>query len=788
MNLSSESLARISATHPWRMLLVWLVVLSAAFGLIFTLVEEALGGEDGPTQVLEYEQAQILINERTQSDGEQGVSLTPGTTERSTQTEFVVVNSESVAVGDPAFDEHLDAFGEALDEIASELIVGSFSDYESMPSQDGTTTLIQLQIFTEAQGDIGRLLETAEEFSRDGFRVLVAGNASVTQVFEELAEQDLLVGESIGIGVALIILALVFGAVVAAFIPIVMAIVAIVTAIGISGLVGQIMELNQFVPNIITMMGLAVGIDYSLFVVSRYREERAKGLEQTDAIARSGGTASRAVFFSGLTVVLALLGMLILPERTFQAFGVAAILVVFVAVFACLTLLPAVIGILGDRVNGVRVPAIATLVLFGAGVAAIPDRTQAGRILLVAAIVILVLILVAVGRKLMRIRRPQTADAEAPARDQRGFWVATTNVVMRRPYVSMAMALVILVGLIFPFFDLRLGTTGISALPDEVPSRQAFELLNEKYGFGSDSPALVVIDGDVDAPNIAAAISDLTSAMEDDPTLGAPEVEIHADTNIAILSATVPGDPTTQDAQATIRRLREEHIPDAFAGVSADEYTALVGGATAEVVDLVGITLDYSPIVFAAVLGLSFILLLVAFRSVVIPLASIVMNLLSVGAAYGLLVLVFQKGFLIELFDFQPVDQVEFWLPLFMFTILFGLSMDYQVFMLSRIKERYDETGDHPGSVAFGLSNTGRIITGAALIMAAVFGGFALGQITFFESLGFGLGAAIILDATIVRSLLVPSVLRILGTRTWYFPAMLRWIPNISIEGQRPPQ
>jgi len=211
-----------------------------------------------------------------------------------------------------------------------------------------------------------------------------------------------------------------------------------------------------------------------------------------------------------------------------------------------------------------------------------------------------------------------------------------------------------------------------------------------------------------------------------------------------------------------------------------------VGGDTAEVVDSVKITDEYLPIIFAAVLSLSFVLLLFAFRSITISIASIIMNLLSVGASYGLLVLVFQKGFLIDLFGFKQADQIEFWLPLFMFSILFGLSMDYHVFMLSRIKERYDETGLAAESVAFGLRKTASIITGAALIMVAVFGGFALGDIAFFQSMGFGLGAAVLIDATIVRSVLVPSVLRILGTKAWYFPSWLEWLPNISIEGRKP--
>ena len=787
MRISPESLARTSGNHPWWTLLAWLLVLIGAFVLNFTLLESALDGEGGPTQVLENERAQNLIDERfgpLDRDETQPSDQNEAAGDRPTEIEFILISSESISINDPVFVEYTQEFGGKLDEVANALIVGNFSDYEPTSSEDETTNLYRLQIFEDQDRDIALLTDLAAEFTQEEFSVLVFGNASINATFSELAEEDLLVGESIGIGVALIILALVFGAVIAGFIPLILAIVAVFTAIGLSGIVGQFVELNEFVPNIITMMGLAVGIDYSLFVLSRYREERDGGLDKIDAIAKAGGTASRAVFFSGGTVVLALTGMLLIPERTFIAFGVGSIIVVFVAVNTCLTLLPALIGILGDRVNSVRVPAIPLMLLFAVGVAIIPNRTDAGRIMLVAAIVIGLLIVTALIRRFFGVSIPLLSPkAPDSGRQRRGFWDTITLAVMSKPIISMLVAVAILGALIVPFFDLLKGTSGISVLPDEVPAKQAFEVLNTKYGFGSDSPALVVISGDVGSPSIQTALTRLESLMTADPGLQPPELRIEPDVGLAVLNAAVPGDPLAQTALNTIRRIRGKLIPDAFLNVPSSDYTALVGGDSASIVDSVKITDDYTPRVFVAVLGLSFLLLLLAFRSIVVPIASIFMNLLSVGAAYGLVVLVFQKGFLIDVFGFQQVDQLEFWLPLFMFSILFGLSMDYHVFMLSRIKEHYDETGDHAESVAFGLRTTARVITGAALIMVAVFGGFALGDLAFFQSMGFGLGAAILLDATIVRSLLVPSVLRILCKSSWYFPTALRWIPNISIEG-----
>ena len=347
----------------------------------------------------------------------------------------------------------------------------------------------------------------------------------------------------------------------------------------------------------------------------------------------------------------------------------------------------------------------------------------------------------------------------------------------------MTLAAGFLIVLSYFYFDLEKGTSGISVLPDNEPVKIGFTLLDEKFGFGSNAPATVMIDADMQSDEIINAISKVEQSLVDDEGFLNPEINIESSVNFAELTSMIPGDPQNQVSLNSIKRLRNEIIPSAFSGIPSSSYTVYVGGQSAEVVDSVQMTDEYFPIVLGLVLSLSLILLLFAFRSITISIASIIMNLLSVGAAYGLLVLVFQKGFMIDVFGFEQVDQLEFWLPLFMFSILFGLSMDYHVFMLSRIKEHFDETGSSDESVAFGLRKTASIITGAALIMVAVFGGFALGELAFFQSMGFGLGAAVLIDATVVRSILVPSVMKILGTRAWYLPKFLNWLPNISIEG-----
>tara|TARA_B110000438_G_scaffold74757_1_gene74857 strand:+ start:1719 stop:4025 length:2307 start_codon:yes stop_codon:yes gene_type:complete len=753
------------------------------------MLESALDGGQGPTQTLEYQIAQDLVNERfgeLDSSGTQDVDET-GPPKSS---EFVLILSDDANPGDADFDQKVVEFGEALsaaeaqDEV--EIMIGSFSDYEGMISEDGTTLLTSVDVIKGSTTDFGTFLHVAEEFSVDGYHVYFIGDESIQHVFGELAESDLVTGETIGIAVAIIILALVFGAVVAAFIPIILAIAAIFTGMGVVAIVGQLIELNEFVPNILSMMGLAVGIDYALFILSRFKEERERGLEKAKAIEVAGGSAGRAVVFSGLTVVLALLGMLIIPVREFQAFGAGAIIVVFVAVIVAITLLPAIIGILGDKVYSVRAPLPLTGGLFVIGTVILTVTVGfSPDIIWVSVGVMLILVILTIVRKIsgnkwsLGLGGEESNDPDA----ETGFWNTITVAVMRRPWISLVTASIILLILGSYYLELEKGTSGISVLPDEIPAKQGFQTLDEKFGFGSDAPALVVIEGDVGSDAFATALTTLEQSITDDDGLQAPQVRIEPSVNLASFTSNIPGDPQNQSALNTIRRIRADLIPDAFTGVPEGSYTAYVGGSSAEVVDSVKVTDDYLPIVFASVLSLSFILLLFAFRSLVISIASIVMNLLSVAAAYGLVVLVFQKGFLIDVFGFEQVDQIEFWLPLFMFSILFGLSMDYHVFMLSRIKERYDETGLAAESVKFGLRRTASIITGAALIMVAVFGGFALGDIAFFQSMGFGLGAAVLLDATIVRSLLVPSVMRILGKRAWYFPSWLEWLPNISIEG-----
>ena len=576
-----------------------------------------------------------------------------------------------------------------------------------------------------------------EANASDGFRVLMVGPASVSYESLEFARQDLEQGERFGIPVALIILLVLFGAVVAALAPIGLAVVAIAIALGLVALIGQVFELSFFVTLMVTMIGLAVGIDYSLFIISRFREEMGRGLSTPEAVAKTGDTAGRTVLFSGVTVMIALCGLLIVPFSFFQSLGIGAILVVLVALAATLTLLPAVLALLGPSINRLSLPFIG-----------------AGRL---------------------------EGSAAAPSRD--GFWEVTTRLVTRFPVISILAIGVPMVAVTLFYFQIQTGLNGVDTFPEGAETREAFLVLEEhpKLSFGVANPVEIVIDGDIGNPQVSAAIDQLEASLASSGISPLPPLRrVNPAGDLALLEVIVPGEPSSQAAVDIVTGIREQHVPAAFGdGVPA---TVHVGGVSGETADVFAIAERYTPIVFAFVLGFSFIVLLLVFRSIVIPIKAVVMNLLSVGAAYGILVLVFQKGVGTDLLGFQHAEVIDVWIPLFLFSILFGLSMDYHVFLLSRIRERYDQTGNNAEAVAYGLRETAGLITGAALIMVAVFGAFASGKTIINQQVGFGLAVAILLDATLVRSVLVPASMELLGSRNWYLPSWLGWLPDLRVE------
>ena len=646
--------------------------------------------------------------------------------------ELVVVRSPTYTVDQPAFRRFVAGL---IAQGARTGVVGDAFYYyasgdRSLVSADRHATLIGVR----RRADVDPLLPIVEQNNgRQGFRVTITGEGTLDHDFNSLSQHDLKSGElRIGVPAALLILLLVFGTVVAGLVPLLMAIVAIVVALGLTAIVAEAFSLSVFVVNMLTGMGLALGIDYSLFVVSRYREERAGGAEQPGAIATAGATASRAVLFSGSMFVVAMTGMLLVPSNVMKSLAVGAIAVGITSVLAALTLLPALLGLLGDKVNALPVPWL--------------------------------------GRNVGRAEGGESR-----------FWGAIVRRVMQRPAISLALFSALLLAAASPVLGLSLGASGVSTLPDRLQSKQGFEALARDFPRQSSSPVLIVVEGNVRAAPVRTATARLQAELARTPAFGgAGDLRVAPGGDLAAIATPVAGDKTGDRALAAVRHLRSVEIPRAFAGAAG--VRVLVGGDTADNVDFIDAMNAWLPIVFTFVLGLSFVLLTVVFRSIVIAGTAIVFNLLSVGAAYGLVVLVFQHGVGAGLLGFQRVDTIEAWVPLFLFTVLFGLSMDYQVFLLSRIRERFDRSGSTADAVAYGVGSTARLITGAALIIVAVFLGFAMGDLVMFQQMGFGVAVALLIDATIIRSVLLPAAMTLLGDWNWYLPSWLEWLPEIEVE------
>ena len=678
----TERLARVSARHRWAVVGGWVVVVVLSAVAIAGLLGDALTTDDDFTGRPEAQRAEQTLH----------AAFPPAKTDRGFEVdETVIVSSAAMTAGDPGFKARLDS-------LATDLRAAGAAGVEPGPvSRDGHSALLLVELGPDVEPVVERV-ERAD--GADGFETLIVGEDSIEEDFSAAAEEDLARGELFGLALALLVLIVVFRGLVAAFVPVVVAVASIVVALAGVAAIGQAFVLNFVVVNVLVMMGLAVGIDYSLFVVSRFREERASGRAPGDAIAVAGSTASRAVLFSGATVVLALLGMFLVPHTVFRSIAVGAIAVVLVAVLAALTLLPATLSILGDRIERLRVP----------------------------------------GR-----------------RSESGIWSRVAAVALRKPAVSLVAGAGVLIALAVPYASVDTGSAGVGTLPESFQTRAAYDAIEDAFGPQGTSVAEVVVKGDR-TPQLTAAVADLRAAVEDDPAYGEPAVAVAPGGKVTRITVPVDADPAGPAATAAVKELRERYVPEAFAAAPGAEV--MVGGQTADEMDFAEIARDKAPLVFAFVLGLSFLVLVAAFRSLVIPLTAIATNLLSVGAAYGLLVLVFQHG----------DSTIESWLPLFLFTILFGLSMDYHVFLLSRIRERWLATGDTRESVAFGVRTTARLITGAALIMVAVFAGFAGGQLVMFQQMGFGLGAAVLIDATLVRSVIVPAAMALLGRANWWLP------------------
>lgn len=739
---STSRISASSAKHPWRTIGFWLVLLVVGAACAALFLSDGLTTEIELLNNPESVQGQNLLEERMGYE-------TP-------LTETIVVSSDSLTVDDPEFKGVVDGvFAQlaTMPELVDQDPAKTIDYYDAAAASDPGTQAQAAQLVSEDRSTllipvtlIGELDETndaaegyidaIEAQGNDAIRVDSVGDMTTNHTFSTISEEDLIRAEVVGLPIALIVLMVVFGAVVAALIPVGSALAAVAIATGIAALVGLRFDLSFFITNMISVIGLAVGIDYALFVIERYREERRRGLSKQEAIARAGGTATKAVVFSGLTVVFALLGLFLMPNSVFRSLGLGAILAVLVSVGAILTLIPAIVSLLGDRIDWPR------------------------------------------RRNYDAMDHAQVIQ-DQEVEQQHGFWGRAAHLVMARPWPALVLGAGILIALAIPFFSMKTGFAGVESLP-ESDVKDAFVLLDEKFTTGRLAPVDIVIDTDrSDATE--AATTTLADTLASDSGIASVGPVVWNDAgDLAWIQATLTTSPNEDASYDEIRRLRSDVIPAAF---PSDDGSVYVSGQSAGNVDFLNTTETWTPRVFLFVLGLSFLLLMVAFRSIVVPATAIVMNLLSVGAAYGVLVLVFQRGHLTGLLGFDQTPVIEAWIPIFLFCVLFGLSMDYQVFLLSRIREFYDQTGKNRASVAHGVESTARIITGAALIMVVVFLGFSTGRLVMLQQVGFGLAVAILLDATIVRTILVPAVMRILGKWNWYLPSWLEWLPDLRIEG-----
>ena len=622
--------------------------------------------------------------------------------------------------------------------------------------------------FTRAGEIRDEILDRAPDI--EGLRIEMGGF-----IFAEFEEPQ---SEALGLAFAIVILIVAFGSVLAMGLPVGVALFGIGLGTTIITLLSQVITIPDFATFLGIMIGLGVGIDYALLIVTRYREQLHAGHTVRESVAIAHDTAGRSVLFAGITVVISLLGMLVMGVTFIQGLAVGAASVVALTVAASLTLLPALIGFAGERIELTRwrgLIAAGLIALFLAGVGLDIPALMIGAPLAVAVLI--------AGIWVGRLKREVTHRPPKPIRETLAYrW---SRVIQHRPWTAALAGAVVLVVLALPVFSLRLGFADESNYADDTTTKQAYDLLVEGFGPGFNGPLLLVAelpDG-TDVGDLAA----ITDAVESDPGvefISEPRPNDPDDPAAAMWELVPTSGPQDEETTDLVDRLRDDVLPPAEAAAGVD---VAVTGTVAVNVDFSHYLSGRLLYFFTAVLALSFLLLMVVFRSLLVPIKAVIMNLLSIGAAYGLVVALFQWGWLSDLTDVQPAP-IEPWIPMMLFAIVFGLSMDYEVFLLSRVREEWRRTGDSRTSVADGLAATARVITAAAAIMVFVFGSFVLEPDRWTKLMGIGLAAAILLDATIIRMLLVPATMELLGDRNWWLPRWLdRILPNVDVEGHAEP-
>jgi uncharacterized membrane protein YdfJ with MMPL/SSD domain len=693
----------------------------------------AIGGVVGTNTL---QQDQLGVGESGRAD-----QTIEGAFQRSAD-ELVLIESATATASDPSFRAVVADVQRRLKKVPYT------QDFESpyaagnggQISLDGRSALLRFKIAgddSETQDRVGAALEavSAAQAANPDFTVAESGDASVNKQINDSISDDFKQALFTSLPITLLILLIAFGALVAAGVPLLLALTAVMATIGLMGPISHINAVDSSVNEVILLIGLAVGVDYSMFYLRREREERESGRSESASLAAAAATSGRAVMISGFTVMIAMAGMYLAGASTFQSFATGTILVVAVAVVGSLTVLPATLAWLGDRVEKGGVPIIKD--------------------------------------------QPWNAGESA-------LWSRILNPVLRHPLVSTLAAGGLLVVLAIPAFSLHTANPGVETLPQDLSVIKTYNRQQDAFP-GGPIPAIVAVSGeDLNSPEAKAAIVDLQRQAASSSHFEQPiTTDVSSDGTVAQVSIPLAGDGSDAQSTAALTELRDSIIPATIGQVSG--LSGDVTGYTADSEDFTDTMKSHAPLVFGFVLLAAFILLLFTFRSIVIPFKAIVLNLLSVGAAYGILVWIFQNGHLESVLGFESTGSIVSWMPIFLFVVLFGLSMDYHVFILTRIREAFDRGMPTEEAVAHGIKTTAGVVTSAAVVMIAVFAIFATLSLLIFKQLGVGLAVAVLIDATIIRAILLPATMKLLGDWNWYLPSWLEWVPHVTHEPELEP-
>jgi RND superfamily putative drug exporter len=735
---------RWSARHPWTAISLWVA---------FVAVAVVIGSAVGTKQLTESESASGESGVAARTLDKAGFHLQPG--------EQVIVQSKTLRATDPAFRAVVADVIHRLDGTPS--VVRLRSPYtQNTISRDGHSALVSFEIpgTFDTVGDKVAPIQAATaaaQSAHPSFLIAEAGDGSFSKAYNDTQGEDFKKAEQLSLPITLLILVIAFGGLLIAGIPVALAMSAVLAALGLTAVASQLLPVTDVTQSVILLIGLAVGVDYSIFYIARQRQERARGEGEVDAIEIAAATSGRAVLVSGLTVMAAMSGMFLAGNGVISGIALATILVVATAIIGSLTVLPALIA---PKSAGflVRIP--------GAHVMGRAFRF-AGRG--IAAAWAFVTWPFRAVQSLLRRRR-----------GEKTIWHRILTPVLRHPVISVVASTAVLVALAIPAADLKLGLAPADyGMSKSLPVMKAKAAIDKAFP-GSPSPAVVVIEAkDVTAPQVTQAIANFEHAAIASGHAFRPfTLQVSPDHTVARLYAPIKGDGHNAEAVRSMQALRSTVVPQTLNSTAG--VTAQVTGEAAGTEDFNQVMRERAPIVIGFVLLLSFLLLLVTFRSLIVPIKAIVLNLLSVGAAYGILVAVFQHTWAQDLLGFKSDGAIESWLPIFLFVVLFGLSMDYHVFILSRVRELWERGVPSDQAVEQGITETAGVVTSAAIVMVAVFAIFASLSGLDMKQLGVGLATAILLDATLVRGVLLPATMKLLGDHNWYLPTKLNWLPRVS--------